>query len=91
MPERSGPTKQTSVQYWLTQGTISVTSPFDTKAFVYRLDEQKYEKDFYNDYVTLPSEMVATATRQWINDSGVFQFAVEFKYINANVFTSRDC
>ena len=76
MPERSGPAKQTSIKYWLTQGTITVTSPFDTKSFVYRLDEQKYEKDFYNDYVTLPSEMIASATRQWINDSGVFQFAV---------------
>ena len=76
MPERSGPAKSNAIPYWLTQGTLSVTSPFDTKSFVYRLDEQQYEKDFYNDYVTLPSEMIAAATRQWINDSGIFQFAV---------------
>ena len=76
MPERSGPAKSNAIPYLLTQGTLSVTSPFDTKSFVYRLDEQQYEKDFYNDYVTLPSEMIAAATRQWINDSGIFQFAV---------------
>jgi cholesterol transport system auxiliary component len=76
MPQRQGLMNENQVKYWLTQGTISVTSPFDTKSFVYRLDEQKYEKDFYNEYVTLPSEMLAAATRQWMNDSGIFQFAV---------------
>ena len=76
MPQRSGVAKSNAIQYWLTQGTISVTSPFDTKSFVYRLDEQKFEKDFYNDYVTMPSEMLAAATRQWMNDSGIFQFTV---------------
>jgi hypothetical protein len=40
------------------------------------MDDQKYEKDFYNDYVTLPSDMIASATRQWLNASGIFQFAV---------------
>jgi len=76
MPQRASATKNTQIKYWITQGTISVTSPFDTKSLVYRLDEQKYEKDFYNDFVTLPSDMLATATRQWLNDAGIFQFAV---------------
>ena len=76
VPERSGPPKANQLKYWLTQGTISVTSPFDTKSFVYRLDEQKYEKDFYNEYITMPSEMLATATRQWLNAAGIFQFTV---------------
>ena len=76
MPERAGTAKSTQIPYWLTQGTISVTSPFDSKSFVYRLDDQKYEKDFYNNFITLPSEMVAAATRQWLNQAGIFQFAV---------------
>jgi uncharacterized lipoprotein YmbA len=76
MPERAGTAKNTQIPYWLTQGTISVTSPFDSKSFVYRLDDQKYEKDFYNNFITLPSEMVAAATRQWLNQAGIFQFAV---------------
>jgi len=76
MPERVSTPKNNQIKYWLTQGTINVTSPFDTKSFVYRMDEQKYEKDFYNDYVTLPSDMIASATRQWLNASGIFQFAV---------------
>ena len=76
MPERVSAAKSNQIKYWLTQGTINVTSPFDTKSFVYRMDEQKYEKDFYNDYVTLPSDMIASATRQWLNASGIFQFAV---------------
>jgi hypothetical protein len=76
LPERSGPPRTNQLKYWITQGTISVTSPFDTKSFVYRLDEQKYEKDFYNEYITMPSEMLASATRQWLNAAGVFEFAV---------------
>jgi hypothetical protein len=76
LPERSGPPRTNQLKYWITQGTISVTSPFDTKSFVYRLDEQKYEKDFYNEYITIPSEMIASATRQWLNAAGIFEFAV---------------
>ena len=76
MPERVSAPKNNQIKYWLTQGTINVTSPFDTKSFVYRMDDQKYEKDFYNDYVTLPSDMIASATRQWLNASGIFQFVV---------------
>lgn len=76
MPERTGSEKNNPVPYWLTQGTMNVTSPFDTKSLVYRLDEQKYEKDFYQNYVTLPSEMLAAATRQWIHQAGIFQFTV---------------
>ena len=76
VPERTGPPRTNQLKYWLTQGTISVTSPFDTKSLVYRLDEQKYEKDFYNEYITMPSEMLATATRQWLNAAGIFEFTV---------------
>jgi hypothetical protein len=76
LPERSGPPRTNQLKYWITQGTISVTSPYDMKSFVYRLDEQKYEKDFYNEYITMPSEMLASATRQWLNAAGVFEFAV---------------
>ena len=76
MPERVSAPQNNQIKYWLTQGTINVTSPFDTKSFVSRMDDQKYEKDFYNDYVTLPSDMIASATRQWLNASGIFQFAV---------------
>jgi hypothetical protein len=76
MPDRSGSEKTNQVPFWLTQGTIGIASPFDSKSFVYRLDDQNYEKDFYNEYTTLPSEMLAAATRQWLNKAGIFQFAV---------------
>jgi ABC-type uncharacterized transport system auxiliary subunit len=80
MPDRDAAARKNQVKYWLTQGTMTVVSPFDTKSFVYRLDDQKYEKDFYNEYVTIPSDMFAVATRQWLNESGIFQFAV----VNSN-------
>jgi ABC-type uncharacterized transport system auxiliary subunit len=76
MPDRDTAQRTTHIKYWLTQGTITVVSPFDTKSFVYRLDDQKYEKDFYNEYVTIPSDMFGVATRQWLNEAGIFQFAV---------------
>jgi hypothetical protein len=40
------------------------------------LGDQRYEKDFYNVYSTIPAEMIANSERQWINNANVFSAAV---------------
>ena len=64
-PERTGSPYQPRTNFWLKIGSISVTPPSDGKSMVYRLGDQRYEKDFYNIYSTIPSEMIGNATRQW--------------------------
>jgi hypothetical protein len=43
---------------------------------VYRLGDQRFEKDFYNVYTSLPADMISNAERQWMNQSGIFSAAV---------------
>ena len=57
-------------------GPASTTPPFDGKSLVYRLGDQRYEKDFYNIYSVLPNEMVSNATRQWLNSAQIFSMTV---------------
>lgn len=76
LPERSGPARQMQSDLWLKIGAFSVAPPFDGKSLVYRVGDQRYEKDFYNAYITLPGDMISNATRQWLNQSGIFRIAV---------------
>jgi uncharacterized lipoprotein YmbA len=57
-------------------GAFSVATPFDTKSLVYRVSDQRYEKDFYNTYISTPSNMFSNATRQWLDQSGIFRITV---------------
>ena len=75
-PERTGAPRKMQSQLWLKMGSFFVTSPFDTKSLVYRLGDQRYEKDFYNAYIATPSSMFANATRQWLDQSGIFRLTV---------------
>jgi uncharacterized lipoprotein YmbA len=71
-PERTGaPLKQQS-NSWLKVGAVSVASPFDGKSLVYRVSDQRYEKDFYNIYASIPSEMISNSEREWLNRSNIF-------------------
>jgi uncharacterized lipoprotein YmbA len=75
-PERSGPPLRARTSYWLKIGSVSVAAPYDGRSLIYRLGDQRFEKDFYNVYTTLPAEMISNAERQWINQSGIFAAAV---------------
>ena len=75
-PERTGAPRKMQSPLWLKMGSFSVSTPFDTKSLVYRLGDQRYEKDFYNAYITTPSNMFANATRQWLDQSGIFRLTV---------------
>lgn len=72
-PKRLGEARKPNTDFWLKMGAISVNSPFDSKSMVYRLSDQRYEKDFYSTYISSPAEMLSNATRQWLNDANIFQ------------------
>ena len=71
--KRLGEARKPNTDFWLKMGAVSVNGPFDSKSMVYRLSDQRYEKDFYNGYVSTPAEMIGNATRQWISDANIFR------------------
>ena len=75
-PERTGTPYKPRTDLWLKMGSVSTAPPFDGKSLVYRLGDQRYEKDFYNTYSALPNEMVGNATRQWLNNAQIFSMTV---------------
>ena len=75
-PERTGAPYKPRTDIWLKMGSVSTAPPFDGKSLVYRLGDQRYEKDFYNIYLALPNEMVSNATRQWLNNAQIFSMTV---------------
>jgi len=75
-PERTGTPRQARTPFWLKIGAVSVAPPFDGKSLVYRLGDQRYEKDFYNVYSSIPGEMIGNAERQWLNNANIFSAAV---------------
>ena len=75
-PERTAPPRQARTDVWLKIGSVSVAPPFDGKSLVYRTGDQRYEKDFYNVYATIPAEMIGNAERRWINRANIFSAAV---------------
>jgi uncharacterized lipoprotein YmbA len=75
-PERTGSPRKMQSPLWLKMGAFSVATPFDSKSLVYRVGEQRYEKDFYNAYIASPSNMFSNATRQWLDQSGIFRITV---------------
>ncbi|MFZ3039947.1 MAG: ABC-type transport auxiliary lipoprotein family protein [Polynucleobacter sp.] len=89
-PERTGTPYKPRTDLWLKMGSVSTAPPFDGKSLVYRLGDQRYEKDFYNIYSALPNEMVSNATRQWLNNAQIFSMTVGqgnsfFPYYNLQV------
>ena len=75
-PERTGEPLKPRSDFWLKVGTVSVAPPFDGKSLVYRISDQRYEKDFYNVYTTIPAEMIANSERQWLNKANIFSATV---------------
>jgi uncharacterized lipoprotein YmbA len=75
-PERTGTPYKPRTDFWLKIGSVSVAPPFDGRSLVYRLGDQRYEKDFYNIYSAIPADMIANAERQWFNQANIFSMTV---------------
>lgn len=72
VPERTAPPRAAPVNLTLKMGSFTANAPFDGKSMVYRLSDNRYEKDFYNLYLIYPRDMVANATRDWLAKSNGF-------------------
>lgn len=76
-PERTAAPRATPVNMHLKMGNFSANAPYDGKSLVYRMSDNKYEKDFYNVYLVYPRDMVANATQKWLTQSNAFTLIIE--------------
>jgi len=77
VPERTAAPRATPVNMHLKMGNFAANAPYDGKSLVYRMSDNKYEKDFYNVYLVYPRDMVASATQKWLTQSKAFTLIVE--------------
>ena len=77
VPERTAAPRANPVKMHLKMGNFSANAPYDGKQLVYRMSDNKYDKDFYNVYLVYPREMVANATQKWLTQSNAFSLIVE--------------
>jgi len=75
--ERTAPPQKTPLAMQLKMGSFTANPPFDGKSLVYRLSDQRYEKDYYNVYLIYPRDMVQNATRDWLVKSNGFDQVIE--------------
>ena len=70
--QQGGQTMKADSDSVLTVQPFSIAPEFQRAGFVYRVDENKYNVDFYNEYLISPSRMITSQTRQWFTISGPF-------------------
>ncbi len=50
---------------------------YEGRGMVYRLEEHKYDSDYYNLFFVAPAELVAEETRAWLDASGLFTHVLD--------------
>ena len=56
---------------------VNVEPPFDGRSLVYRTPGGTYVRDYYNQWVISPREMLSTKMVDWLSASGPFEYAVD--------------
>ncbi len=51
---------------------FNVDEAFSTRSLVYRVDEFRYESDYYRQFLVLPGVMITEEVRDWLANSGLF-------------------
>ncbi|HTS52394.1 MAG TPA: hypothetical protein VMH26_03905 [Burkholderiales bacterium] len=51
---------------------FEVASPFADRSLVYRVDAERYEADFYNEFFVIPRAMVTSKVVEWLSVRRVF-------------------
>lgn len=51
---------------------VEVSAPFSEKSLVYRIDQERYEADFYNEYFVAPRAMITSKLVEWLTVRRVF-------------------
>lgn len=55
---------------------LNIVPSFNSREFVYRLQDDQYARDYYNLLLTDPTSQFTQCIRNWLNRSGVFQYVV---------------
>jgi len=55
---------------------FEVAPPFADRALVYRVDDQRYESDFYNEFFVAPRAMVTSRVSEWLATRHIFGSAL---------------
>jgi cholesterol transport system auxiliary component len=51
---------------------VEVAAPFSERSMVYRLEQARYESDFYNEYFVAPRAMITSKLVEWLSVRRVF-------------------
>jgi len=51
---------------------FEVSPPYQERGLVYRLEEQRYDSDFYNLFFATPRSMITTQATQWLGQRQIF-------------------
>ena len=69
---RAGPPATIHTDATLRLRRFNVDEAFATRGLVYRLDEFRYEPDYYHQFLVLPGVLITEQTRDWLANSGLF-------------------
>ncbi len=69
--ERPGPALDSTAET-VRLRRVRIAPMFDSKSFVYRMTDNRYVEDFYNEFFVTPDEVVERASYAWLAASGLF-------------------
>jgi cholesterol transport system auxiliary component len=69
---RAGPPDAVHTDATLRLRRFNVDEAFAGRSLVYRVDEFRYEPDYYRQFLVLPGVMITEEARDWLADSGLF-------------------
>jgi cholesterol transport system auxiliary component len=58
-------------------GALRVSQRFSSRVFVYRLDEDRFQTDFYHEFFLAPGALIGEETSRWLSESGLFAHVSE--------------
>ena len=56
---------------------FTAVAPFDERVFHYRVEDVRFESDFYNEFVFTPRTLIGDQTRLWLQTASLFGAVLE--------------
>lgn len=73
---REGAAQPTAFPGALRVNRFTVAQSFNGRAMVYRADDQRFEVDFYNEFLALPATMMTERATSWLSAARLFEAVV---------------